>query len=127
MWPPTFAADKLELLRGGMIEILQIAILATVVGVLISLPLGLSAARNLSPLPLAFASRALIALFRAFHPVIVATLFVEAVGFGTFAGMLALIVASLGFLSKLVGEAVEEMSTQQVEAVARPAPPSFRS
>jgi ABC-type phosphate/phosphonate transport system permease subunit len=88
MWPPNFAADKLELLRGGMIESLQIAILATVVGVLISLPLGLSATRNLSPLPLAFASRALIALFRTFHPVIVAILFVKAVGFGALAGML---------------------------------------
>jgi phosphonate ABC transporter permease subunit PhnE len=116
-WPPNFAADKLELLRGGMIESLQIAILATVVGVLISLPLGLCAARNLSPLPLAFASRALIALFRTFHPVIVAILFVKAVGFGALAGILALIVASLGFLSKLVAEAVEEMSMQQVDAV----------
>ena len=61
--------------------------------------------------------RALIALFRTFHPVIVAILFVKAVGFGALAGMLALIVASLSFLSKLVAEAVEEMSMQQVEAV----------
>ena len=109
--------DKLELLYSGMIESLQIAIIATVVGVLLSLPLGLTAARNLSPLPLAWAARALIALFRTFHPVIVAILFVKAVGFGALAGMLALIVASLGFLSKLVAEAVEEMSMQQVEAV----------
>ena len=59
----------------------------------------------------------LIALFRTFHPVIVAILFVKAVGFGALAGVLALIVASLGFLSKLVAEAVEEMSMKQVEAV----------
>jgi phosphonate ABC transporter permease subunit PhnE len=117
MFPPNFAHDKLELLYGGMIESLQIAIIATVVGVVISLPLGLAAARNLAPLPLASAARALIALFRTFHPVIVAILFVKAVGFGALAGMLALIVASLGFLSKLVAEAVEEMSMQQVEAV----------
>ena len=117
MWPPNIAPDKLELLYSGMIESLQIAIIATVVGVLLALPLGLAAARNLSPLPLAWAARALIALFRTFHPVIVAILFVKAVGFGALAGMLALIVASLGFLSKLVAEAVEEMSMQQVEAV----------
>jgi ABC-type phosphate/phosphonate transport system permease subunit len=54
MFPPNFAHDKLELLYGGMIESLQIAIIATTVGVLLSLPLGLSAARNLSPLPLAW-------------------------------------------------------------------------
>ncbi|MEA2944947.1 MAG: phosphonate transport system permease protein [Alphaproteobacteria bacterium] len=117
MFPPNFAPDKLQLLYIGMIESLQIAIIATVVGVVISLPLGLAAARNLVPSPLAWAARALIALFRTFHPVIVAILFVKAVGFGALAGMLALIVASLGFLSKLVAEAVEEMSMPQVEAV----------
>jgi phosphonate ABC transporter permease subunit PhnE len=117
MFPPNVAPDKLQLLYSGMIESMQIAIVATVAGVLLSLPLGLAAARNLAPAPLAWTARGLIALLRSFHPVIVAILFVKAVGFGALAGMLALIVASLGFLSKLVGEAVEEMSMQQVEAV----------
>jgi phosphonate transport system permease protein len=117
MFPPDFAADRLALLKSGMIESMQIAVLATVFGVALSLPLGLAAARNLSPAPLAWTARTLIALFRSFHPVIIAILFVKAVGFGALAGVLALIVASMGFLSKLVGEAVEEMSMKQVEAV----------
>ncbi len=117
MWPPNFSADKVALLRAGILESLQIAILATVVGVFISFPIGLAAARNLAPLPLALATRAMIALFRTFHPVIIAILFVKAVGFGALAGVLALIVASLGFLSKLVAEAVEEMSMKPVEAM----------
>ncbi|MCC6775159.1 MAG: phosphonate ABC transporter, permease protein PhnE [Hyphomicrobiales bacterium] len=117
MWPPDLAADKLDLLYHGMLESLQIAVLATIAGVMLSLPLGLSAARNLAPRPVAWTARALIALFRTFHPLIVAILFVKAVGFGALAGVLALIVASLGFLSKLVAEAVEEMSMHQVEAV----------
>jgi phosphonate ABC transporter permease subunit PhnE len=117
MFPPNIAPDKLQLLASGMLESLQIAIIATATGVLISLPLGLAAARNLAPLPIAWAARALVALFRTFHPLIIAILFVKAVGFGALAGMLALIVASLGFLSKLVAEAVEEMSMQPVEAV----------
>jgi phosphonate ABC transporter permease subunit PhnE len=117
MVPPNVAPDKLHLLYVGMLESLQIAILATVIGVFLALPLGLAAARNLAPLPLAWTARALIVLFRTFHPVIVAILFVKAVGFGALAGMLALVVASLGFLSKLVAEAVEEMSMKPVEAV----------
>ncbi len=117
MFPPDFSADKLALLEVGMIESLQIAVLATVFGVALSLPLGLAAARNLSPAPLAWTSRTLIAVFRSFHPVIIAILFVKAVGFGALAGVLALIVASMGFLSKLVCEAVEEMSMKQVEGV----------
>ena len=117
MFPPDFAPDKQSLLYTGMIESLQIAVLSTVAGVLLSMPLGLAAARNLSPAPLAWFSRGLIALLRTFHPVIVAILFVKAVGFGALAGVLALIVASMGFLSKLLAEAVEEMSMTQVEAV----------
>ena len=48
---------------------------------------------------------------------IVAILFVKAVGFGALAGMLALIVASIGFVAKLFAEAIEEISLKQVEAV----------
>jgi phosphonate ABC transporter permease subunit PhnE len=117
MVPPNLAPDKLQLLLDGMTESLQIAVIASVAGIALSLPLGLAAARNLAPAPLAWSTRALIALLRSFHPVIVAILFVKAVGFGALAGMLALIVASLGFLGKLIAEAVEEMSMKQVEAV----------
>ena len=117
MFPPNFAPDKLVLLKDGMIESMQIAVLATIFGVALSLPLGFAAARNLSPASLVWCARTLIAVFRSFHPVIVAILFVKAVGFGALAGVLALIIASMGFLSKLVGEAIEEMSMKQVEAV----------
>ena len=56
-------------------------------------------------------------LARSFHPVIVAILFVKAVGFGALAGILALTVASIGFIGKLFTEAIEEISLKQVEAV----------
>src|SRR5690606_35265627 len=62
-------------------------------------------------------ARTLIAICRSFHPVIVAILFVKAVGFGALAGILALIVASIGFIAKLFAEAIEEISLKQVEAV----------
>jgi phosphonate ABC transporter permease subunit PhnE len=100
-----------------MLESVQIAIVATVCGIALSLPLGLMAARNMAPAPLAWAARGFIALFRTFHPVIVAILFVKAVGFGALAGILALVVASMGFLAKLLAEAVEEMSMRPVEAL----------
>lgn len=117
MFPPDFSADKLQLLYSGMVESLQIAILATVFGTLISLPLGIAAARNLSPAPVAWTARTFIVIARTFHPVIVAILFVKAVGFGALAGVLALTVASVGFVSKLVADAVEETSMKQIEAV----------
>jgi phosphonate transport system permease protein len=42
---------------------------------------------------------------------------VKAVGFGALAGILALTVASIGFIGKLFTEAIEEISEKQVEAV----------
>ena len=117
LWPPNLQASKLELLREGMLESIEIAVLATAAGVALSIPLGLCAARNLMPAPVAWSARALIALLRSFHPVIVAILFVKAVGFGALAGILALVVASMGFVSKLFAEAIEEMNLRQVEAV----------
>jgi phosphonate transport system permease protein len=117
MFPPDLSAQKLELLRVGMLESIQIAVLATAVGVVLSLPLGLLAARNLMPGWVSWMARGAIALCRSFHPVITAILFVKAVGFGALAGILALIVASMGFISKLFAEAIEEMSLKQVEAV----------
>ncbi len=68
MFPPNTAADKLELITTGMLESLQIAVLATFFGILLSLPLGFAAARAISrragfPLPRA----GLIAVCRSFH------------------------------------------------------------
>lgn len=115
MFPPNF--ENWDAILGGMKESLEIAVLASFAGILISLPVGLLAARNLMPAGVSWAARALIALCRAFHPVIVAIVFVKAIGFGAIAGVMALIVASIGFIGKLFAEAIEEISLKQVEAV----------
>jgi len=115
LFPPDF--HRWELLAKGMIESLQIAVLASALGVLIAAPLALCAARNLMPAWATWPARAVMVVCRSFHPVIVAILFVKAVGFGALAGILALTVASVGFLGKLMTEAIEEISLKQVEAV----------
>jgi len=115
MFPPQIAQP--DSLYKGLTESLEIAVLASFAGVLLSLPIGLAAARNLMPIWLTWPARAVIAACRTFHPVIVAILFVKAVGFGALAGVLALIVASIGFIAKLFAEAIEEISPKQVEAV----------
>ena len=115
MIPPVIAQP--DSLANGLIESLQIALLASFLGIVISLPIGLLAARNLMPVWATWPARMAIALCRSFHPVIVAILFVKAVGFGAMAGILALVVASIGFIGKLFAEAIEEISLKQVEAV----------
>ncbi|OXS16629.1 phosphonate ABC transporter, permease protein PhnE [Zobellella denitrificans] len=115
MFPPNF--DRWEILLHDLIESLQIAVIASVAGIFISLFVGLLAARNLMPTLVTSPARVLIAVCRTFHPVIIAILFVKAVGFGALAGILTLVVASVGFIAKLFAEAIEEISLKQVEAI----------
>ena len=115
LFPPNFA--RWDLLVKGLTESLEIAVLASTLGILLALPIGLCAARNLMPAWSTWPARLVIVLARSFHPVIVAILFVKAVGFGALAGILALTVASIGFIGKLITEAIEEISLKQVEAI----------
>ncbi|MFC3127321.1 phosphonate ABC transporter, permease protein PhnE [Pseudoroseomonas globiformis] len=115
MVPPNF--ERWQLLLEGMLESLQIAVLASAIGIAISLPLGVLAARNLSPVWISAPVRGIIAICRSLHYVIVAILFVKAIGFGALAGTAALVVASVGFIAKLFAEAIEEISMKQVEAI----------
>jgi len=115
MFPPRI--QQPDTLWQGLAESLEIAVLASVLGIVLALPIGLLGARNLMPAWASWPARAIVALCRSLHPVIVAILFVKAVGFGALAGILALAVASVGFIGKLFTESIEEISLKQVEAV----------
>ncbi|MEM7398374.1 MAG: phosphonate ABC transporter, permease protein PhnE, partial [Pseudomonadota bacterium] len=60
----------------GMEESLTMTVTSTVVGCLISIPIGLGAARNVAPLPVYAVCRSIIAVSRAFQEIIIAILFV---------------------------------------------------
>ncbi len=115
MWPPEFV--RWRILVSDLLESLQIAVLASALGIFFSLPAGFLAARNLMPSWVTWPMRVCIVLCRSFHPVIMAILFVKAIGFGAAAGIAALSVFSVGFITKLFAEAIEEISLKQVEAV----------
>jgi phosphonate transport system permease protein len=104
-------------IRAGILENLTMTLTSTVVGILISVPIGVGAARNLAP-PLIYGlCRAIIALSRSFQEVIIAILFVAMVGFGPLAGFLTLAFATIGFLAKLLAEDIEEIEEAQAEAI----------
>ena len=109
--------SRWELLISGFVESIQIAIIATIIGILLSIPAGILAARNIVPRLVYLLGRGLIIVARSFHPVIVAIIFVKAVGFGPLAGILTLIVYTVGFVGKLIAEAIEEIDRGQVEAI----------
>ncbi len=115
MVPPDFSRS--ELLFRGVSESVLIAFAASVVGMLLAVPIGLAAARNLAPTPIYLVARLIIILSRTFHEIIWAIFFVKVVGFGALAGVLTLIIASTSFISKMLAEDVENMNAGQAEAV----------
>lgn len=115
MVPPDFS--RWELLYRGISESVLIAFAASFVGMIVAVPLGLAAARNLAPLPVYLVARFIIVLSRTFHEIVWAIFFVKIVGFGPLAGVLTLIVASASFISKMLAEDVENMQPGQAEAI----------
>jgi phosphonate transport system permease protein len=104
-------------IRDGLVESLTMTVVSTVIGILLSVPIGLGAARNLAPLPIYLLCRGIIALSRTFQEVIIAIFFVAMFGFGPLAGMLTLSFATIGFLAKLLAEDIEDIDPGQAEAV----------
>ena len=91
---------------------------STVVGIALSIPVGLGAARNLAPRPVySVLPRHRRACRAAFQEVILAIFFVKLFGFGPFAGFLTLSFATIGFYGKLLAEDIEDMDPGQAEAV----------
>jgi len=101
----------------GLVESLTMTLTATVVGIVISVPIGIGAARNLSPTWFYLICRAIIAVSRSLQEIIIAIFFVAMFGFGPFAGFLTLSFATIGFLSKLLAEDIEDIDKAQVEAI----------
>ena len=115
-FPPDFASRWGEILD-GILESLWMTVTSTVVGILLSIPVGLGAARNLAYKPVYYFCRAILAVSRTFPEVILAIFFVKLFGFGPFAGFLALSVGTIGFYGKLLAEDIEDMDPGQAEAV----------
>lgn len=101
----------------GLLESIVMTVAASVVGILISIPIGLGAARNVAPLPVYVVCRGIVAVSRALQEIIVAILLVAIFGFGPLAGFLTLSFATIGFLSKLLAEDIETMDKVQAEAI----------
>jgi len=113
---PDFSSRASDI-KEGMIESVIMTVTSTVVGIAISIPIALGAARNIAPLPVYIVCRFIISISRALNEIIVAILFVAIFGFGPLAGFLTLSFATIGFLAKLLAEDIEDMNKVQAEAV----------
>ncbi len=115
-FPPNFA-DNRGVVWEGLAESIWMAIISTVAGIVLSVPIGLGAARNLAPAWVYLFCRGIIAASRTFPEIILAIFAVKLFGFGPFAGFIALSLGTIGFYAKLLAEDIENSSPAQAEAV----------
>jgi len=117
MLPPDFS--NFSKLTSSMIETIEIAMLGTLLAIILSIPMALLSARNISPgYPAYLISRIITIFFRALPEFIVAMILVIAVGFGAIPGVLALGFHTMGFLAKFYAEAIEHIDTNPLDALA---------
>ena len=116
MLPPS--VDRLWPVAVSILETFQMALVGTVFGVLLSIPLAILAARSQTPSRfLHHPARALIAFFRTVPDLIWALIFVASVGLGPFAGTLAIMIDTIGFCGRFFAEAMDETDKAPQEAL----------
>ncbi len=102
----------------AMAETLSIALLGTTLAALFALPVSLLAARNIVPSGLLrFPVRRFLDTIRGVDTLIWALVWINVVGLGPFAGVLAIAVSDFGAFGKLFSEAIEAADKKQVEGV----------
>lgn len=116
MFPPDF--KYLLTLWRPVVQTIQIAVWGTILAVIFATPMSFLAARNISPNVIIFQFfRVFLNSLRSISEVVLALIFVSAVGLGPFPGVLALAVHTTGMLGKFYAEAIEGVDPGPIEAL----------
>jgi len=106
--PPDWS--DVDVIANAMLETLYMAIVGVTIGIVLSVPFALLASRNTAPHPLVrLVTRFLIATMRTIPDLIWALIFVVAVGLGPLAGILAIVLDTIGFAARFFSERIEEV------------------
>ncbi len=117
MVPP--ATDRAGPMANAILVTFQMALVGTVIGILISIPVAMLMARNTSPHPIVrHVARSVVSFFRTVPDLAWALFFVASVGLGAFAGTLTIIIDTIGFCARFFAESMEEVDPGPSEALA---------
>ena len=100
-----------------MLETICIAFLGTVVGAVLAIPLSFLTASNLVPKPIAFVGRMAIMAIRTVPSLVYGLMFVRVTGMGAFAGLMTMALSSIGMVSKMYIEAIEDLDVRVLESL----------
>ncbi len=116
MYPPDWA--YFEVVIEPLLETIHIATLGTIVTFVIAFPMAFLAARNTTPNAFTWAiGRFVLVASRSINTIVWALIFVAIFGPGPLAGIWAIAARSIGFMGKLIAEAIEEVDGRSVEAI----------
>jgi phosphonate transport system permease protein len=96
----------------------MLSLLATILGMCLSLPFALLASSNLAPGPLRLLVRGFIGLERGMPEIVQVLLMIPIFGLGAIPGLIALCLSSVGMLARLLADTIEEIEPHMLEAVA---------
>lgn len=118
MWPPDFVTNIGPAIA-GLAESLAIAVVSTFIGVVLSIPFAILGARTTAyhRIGAVFARYGVVAV-RGVPELILAIVFVAAVGLGPLAGALALCIGTIGLSAKLMMDALEQVPRMPMQAVS---------
>lgn len=115
-FPPNL--ERAPNLAEAMLETLEMAIIGTAIGVLLSVPAAVLAAQNTTPFgPVGVAMRFILTVLRSIPELVWALIFVMAVGLGPLAGIFAIAVDVLGFAGRFFAERIEEVERGPIDAL----------
>lgn len=118
MMVPPNPGSSLPAYLQAMGETLSIALLGTTLAAVFALPVSLLVARNVIPSPwLRFPVRRFLDSIRGVDTLIWALVWINVVGLGPFAGVLAIAISDFGAFGKLFSEAIEAADKKQVEGI----------
>ncbi len=100
-----------------LLETICIAFLGTLVGAVIALPLSFLGASNIVPRPVAWISRTFVMAVRTIPTFIYGLMFIRVTGPGAFAGLMTMGLCSIGMVSKMYIESIEDLDVRILESL----------
>ncbi|MDR0840258.1 MAG: phosphonate ABC transporter, permease protein PhnE [Christensenellaceae bacterium] len=100
-----------------LLETVCIAYLGTIVGAVLAIPLSFISASNIVPRPVALIGRTLIMAIRTIPPFVYGLMFIRVTGPGPFAGLLTMSMSSIGMVSKMYIEYIEDLDIRILESL----------
>lgn len=118
-WPPDMGRVTQPDFLASVVDTFQMSYVATVVGLLVAVPLAWFASFNMTPSRRVLypVCRLIVMACRSVHEMIWTIVLVAVVGFGMLPGTLAMTLFCIGFGGKLMAEAVEAIRKGPVEAI----------